>query len=168
MIKGRKDIKSCQLSQASLTNRILLLNFTFSDFTLHCTLCNKDQHFTWNLDFKVSICFWYILKAFLLLLIHHLCLLHIPSCSTSSQLCWCHRNTRNSACISLVICLCISSLGKEIRLWNFFFWRARVNITSHPSAEKSSISGFSLPSTLSVHVVSLASPSISQQSLYFP
>lgn len=86
MIKEREHVKSCQLSQASLTYRILLLNFTLSDFTLHWSLCNKDQHFTWSLDFKTSICFWPILKAFLLLLIQHLCLLHTPSCSISSTL----------------------------------------------------------------------------------
>lgn len=103
MIKETKHIKSCQLSQTSLTNRIPLLNFTFSDHTLHSTLCNKDQHFTWNLDFKISICFWPILKAFLLLLTHYLCSLHIPRCSTFSQLCWSHRDTRNSACISLAM-----------------------------------------------------------------
>lgn len=169
MIKETEYIKSCQLSQAILTNTNLLLNFTFYDFTLHCTPCNKDQHFTWNLGFKVSICFWPILKAFLLLLVHHLCLLHTPSCSTSSQLCWSHRDTRNSACISLVIWPLqgLSSLGEGIRLWNFLFCRASANIPSHPSAENSSISGFSLPSTLSVHMVSLSSPSILQQSLYF-
>lgn len=162
MIKETKHIKSCQLSQASLTNNTLLFKLTFSDFTLHWTQSPTLPEI-WILKYQfVSEPSEKLYFFFCSFIICAFCTFH-PAASPHN-----FANPTETPGILPVFhwsfAFALSALEKGIRLWNFF-WRAGANIPSHPSAENSSISGFSLP-TISVHMVSLASPSIVQQSKF--